>query len=577
MNERILVVDDEEDIREVFCAHLRREGLSPTPADGFTAACAALDLSAFDLVITDISLGGPSGIDLLRELNDRGLTCPLVLVTGQPSVGTASEALRLGAFDYLVKPVRKDDLLRVVKQALKHKHLADERDLLRTEGDRARGHLEAVFRGVQDGIVSVDEKGRVLEANRSAQTICGVERVQGQDYESHAGACSLACARVLHQTLSQRQAVRACRVECGHSRRPDQVVEVSGAPLFGGQDLFLGAALVLRDVSLLHRLETRLGERPGFYGIVGKSSKMQELYSLLKVLSDTDTGVLITGESGTGKELVAEALHHAGARSASPLVKVNCSALTESLLESELFGHVKGAFTGAIKDKVGRFQLANTGSILLDEVGEMPLGTQIKLLRVLQEKEFERVGESGTIKVNVRVIAATNSDLRDKIARREFREDLFYRLKVIELRLPPLRERREDIPLITEHFLKVFNETFRKNVTGLDREALSLFLRYPWPGNVRELKHALEHGFILCQGDQITPAHLPSEISETLAGETCAAPRPLGRPPIDPTSASKDILEAIRLAGGKKARAARTLGISRQTLYRKLREFGLEP
>jgi DNA-binding NtrC family response regulator len=565
MNERILVVDDEEDIREVFCAHLRREGLDPEEADGFEAACRSLDRSPFDLVISDISLGGPSGIDLLRELNARGRGCPLVLVTGQPSVDTASEALRLGAFDYLVKPVRKDELLRVVNKALSHKRLADERD-------RARGHLEAVFRGVQDGIVSVDVSGRVLEANRSAQTICGVERRPGQPFDAQAEQCSLACARVLERTLQTRQAARPGRIECLHARRPEQMVEVSGAPLFGGQDAFLGAALVLRDVSLLHRLETRLGEQPGFHGLIGKSPRMQEIYALLKVLSDTDTGVLITGESGTGKELVAEALHHAGVRAARPLVKVNCSALTESLLESELFGHVKGAFTGALKDKVGRFQLADGGTIFLDEVGEMPLGTQIKLLRVLQEKEFERVGESSTIRVDVRVVAATNSDLKEKIAQREFREDLFYRLKVIELRLPPLRERREDIPLLTAHYLKIFNETFRRDLSGLDQEAMALFMRHPWPGNVRELKHALEHSFILCQGDQITPAHLPAEISEA-AGDGRAACR--GRDAATPEG--QELMDALREAGGKKARAARKLGISRQTLYRRLREFGLEP
>jgi transcriptional regulator with PAS, ATPase and Fis domain len=295
---------------------------------------------------------------------------------------------------------------------------------------------------------------------------------------------------------------------------------------------------------------------------------MQEIYGLLEDLADLETTVLVTGESGTGKELVAKALHYSGRRAFKPFVMVNCSALAENLLESELFGHVKGAFTGAIRDKQGRFQAANGGTVLLDEIGDISPGIQLKLLRVLQEKEFERVGESNTLKVDVRVIASTNRDLKEKVRRGEFREDLYYRLKVVEITLPPLCQRLEDIPLLVDHFCNSFNKIFKKNIEGISIEVLNTFMNYPWPGNIRELEHAIEHGFVLCHGEIITLDHIPKEIRDYFRTEKHmlkekAADEPQG------------ILNALSKTDWNKAKAARLLGINRRTIYRKIYKFGL--
>jgi two-component system response regulator HydG len=331
--------------------------------------------------------------------------------------------------------------------------------------------------------------------------------------------------------------------------------------------------LVIRDITRVAAMEGELRERYNLHNIIGKSHKMQRVFRLLTELMNTDTTVLITGGTGTGKELVAKALHYGGPRSAKPLITVNCSALAENLLESELFGHVKGAFTGAQKDRVGRFQAAHQGTIFLDEVGDIPLRLQLKLLRVIQEKTFERVGDSRTYQVDVRVIAATNCNLKERVSLGEFREDLYYRLKVLEIELPPLRERREDIPLLINHFVTLFNKSYKKNIEGISQEALKIFMDYSWPGNVRELQHAIEHAFVLCSGPTITLEHLPAEIRDYSPPEIVA---PAERTKISALQ-TPDILAALIKTGWNKAKAARLLGISRPTLYQLIQIHNLRP
>ena len=265
---------------------------------------------------------------------------------------------------------------------------------------------------------------------------------------------------------------------------------------------------------------------------------------------------------------MAEALHHGGVRSNKPLIKVNCSALSENLLETELFGHVKGAFTGAIQDKVGRFQRADGGTILLDEIGDISPSIQLRLLRVLAEKEFERVGDSTPVKVDVRIVAATNQDLREKIRRGEYREDLYYRLRVVELTSPPLRERREDLPLLVDHFLDKFNQQFNKKIVAISADVMKLFMDYPWPGNVRELEHSLEHAFVLCHQSIIGFNDLPPEFKDIAETRTSF----LADKKEDDTQA---MLQALEKTDWNKAKAARLLGISRQTLYRKIEMYNL--
>jgi transcriptional regulator with GAF, ATPase, and Fis domain len=348
-----------------------------------------------------------------------------------------------------------------------------------------------------------------------------------------------------------------------------KILTFSTHPLIDRRGVFTGAVMVVRDETRLASLEQVLQERRCFHNLVGVSERMQNIYSLIGSLADVETTVLIAGESGTGKELVAEALHFMGGRRDRPLVKVNCSILSENLLESELFGHVKGAFTGAVCDRAGRFQKADGGSIFLDEIGDISPRVQASLLRVLQEKEFERVGDSKPVRVDVRIIAATNKDLREMVKRGEFREDLYYRLKVVELSLPPLRDRKEDIPLLVEHCLGQFNGKFHKKIDNLSADVERIFMNYSWPGNVRELKHALEHAFILCSGNTITadllPLHLIAASREAGDASRGANER------VD----AQTILRTLEKTAWNKARAARLLGVDRKTLYRNIKKYNI--
>jgi len=431
-----------------------------------------------------------------------------------------------------------------------------------------RSRLEAIFRSVKDAIITVDPNLIVIEANKSMENICGteVEEIVGKEFPQCQQHCNQACHEVLGQTLEKKTAIKEYRIECENQHRLQQVVNVSSSPLLDPQGKFMGAVLIIRDITLLREIERELRERNQFQNLIGRNKTMQDIYSLLEDLANLDTAVLVTGESGTGKELVARALHYSGNRAFKPFVTVNCSALAESLLESELFGHVRGAFTGAIKDKQGRFQAANGGTILLDEIGDISPMIQLKLLRVLQEKEFERVGESTPQKVDVRVIASTNKDLKGKVNRGEFRQDLYYRLKVVEVALPPLRERLEDLPLLVDHFRCSFNERFNKHVEGISNEVLSTFMDYNWPGNVRELEHVMEHAFVLCHGATITMHHLPVDLRNFEQINDL----PQIKTPAKKFNGGQDILDALNKTGWNKTKAARLLGISRQTVYRKI-------
>jgi len=431
-----------------------------------------------------------------------------------------------------------------------------------------RFQLEAIFRSVKDVIITLDAQQRVILANAEIENCCGVDvkDITGRAFPESLGGCGKACGEVIRQTLEKNETVKEYRIECGRAKRRQQLVSLTSSPLMDHEGKSTGALLVIRDMTLLRDLERELRERHSFQNMIGKSKKMQEIYSLLEDLSNLETTVLITGESGTGKELVARALHYGGQRAFNPLVTVNCSALTESLLESELFGHIRGAFTGAIHDKQGRFQAADRGTILLDEIGDISPLIQLKLLRVLQEKIFERVGESTPQKVDVRIIASTNKDLKEKVRKGEFREDLYYRLKVVEVCLPPLRERLEDLPLLVEHFCNVFKERFKKEIDGVSNEVLNRFMSYSWPGNVRELEHIIEHAFVLCRGQVITLDHLPREVRDGVPpGGILQQANYIRKSSVSP----QDVERALRETEGNKAKAARLLGISRPTLYRK--------
>jgi PAS domain S-box-containing protein len=562
MKTNVLVIDDEESIRFTFENFLSNEGYSVSTAKDYDEAISVLSQIEFDVVFTDIILGNRTGIDILREIKKRENNCPVIMVTGYPNVETASEAVRIGAFDYIPKPVRQTELIHIAQRALQHKRIHD-------ENEKYRLNLEAIFRSVKDAIVTVDKDMLVVEVNDAAQDICGINRGQiGQSFMALPTACKGKCLEALKKTISLKKDVELQRTECHCIGQVRRVVTINTSPLIAPRGEFSGAVLVVRDETLLNNLERDLKERQHFHNIVGRNSGMQKIYAIIEDLADVETTVLITGESGTGKELIAEAIHYTGKRSSNPLVKVNCSALSETLLESELFGHVKGAFTGADSEKTGRFQRADKGTIFLDEIGDVSPRMQLRLLRVLQEKVIERVGDSTPIKVDVRVIAATNQDLAKKVKTGQFRKDLYYRLKVMELSLPPLRERKDDIPLLVRHCLKKLNKKLNKKIDGVSEAVQKIFMDHSWPGNVREMENTLEHAFIVCHHNTITTDHLPQNLRD-IYDKRVPIPSDEG------AIGQKAILEALERTGWNKSKAARLLGVNVRTIYRKLEKFNI--
>jgi len=503
MKSSILVVDDEESIRHTFESLFLHSGYDVATAEDYSEALRIFDERNFDLVLTDIVLGGRTGIDLLRALRERRRNCPVVMITGHPNLDTAEEALRLGAFDYIRKPVTFESLLLVTTRALEHKREIDERE-------RQISTFETILRNVNDAIVTVDAGGKVLDINESAGRLCGLPgHAVGAQFVELTKSCSGKCMAYLKKAIAEKKPCETGRIECKYRGRPGQTVTLTAYPLVFSKEISGGGVMIIRDEMRSAEPVKGAAGREHFFNIVGKSTGMQRIYALIGVLADIQTTVFITGESGTGKGLIASALHHAGKRADKPLVRVNCSALSDNLLESELFGHVKGAFTGAIHEKTGRFQKADGGTIFLDEIGDISANMQMRLLRVLQEKEFEMVGDSSPIKVDTRVVVATNCDLSEKVRRGVFREDLYYRLKVVELSLPPLRDRKKDVPLLLSHFIGKLNAKFNKKIISVSDDVMNIFMDYHWPGNIRELEHKLEHAFVHCGKPMITVDDLP--------------------------------------------------------------------
>jgi two-component system response regulator HydG len=450
---------------------------------------------------------------------------------------------------------------QIITRAIENKRFEEELE-------RHRSRLESIFSSVQDAIITVDTRMNVIEANKAAEKICGFRLEDGQPFADCATECDQSCLEVLQETLKTKSTIQDYQIECGHRDSSKMIAMVNSSPLLDSGGSFLGAVLVIRDITRLTHLEEELKERHHFQNIIGKSEKMQNVYNLLQTLANQTTTVLITGGSGTGKEMAARALHYGGPRANGPFVTVNCSALAESLLESELFGHVKGAFTGADRDKIGRFEAADGGTILLDEIGEISPLIQLKLLRVLQEKEFDRVGESNPRKVDVRVLASTNRNLKDAIRKGEFREDLYYRLNIIEVNLPLLCERYEDIPLLIDHFCGVFKKNYGKKITGVSDGVLQAFMNYSWPGNVRELEHAIERAFVLCRNHMIQLEHIPAEIQRF-------TPARINRQWLEDRRDDDPgtIRNALEKTDWNISKAARLLGISRWTLYRRFEKY----
>ena len=459
---RILIVDDNETMREGLGATVRRMGHEAVLAASGAAGLVAFDKARPDFVITDLKMEGTGGLDVVKAVRERDPDCPVMIVTAFGTVETAVEAMRLGAYEFLQKPFAPEVVRLKVERALE----------LRRE-KRARELAEA------------------------------------------------------------------------------------------------DAAALRADAALPYRFDEGLG-------MVGETPIMRAVFLTIEKVAPTDASVYIHGESGTGKELVARAIHARSKRADGPFVKVNCGALTETLLESELFGHEKGAFTGAVKRKLGRFELADKGTLFLDEIGDVTPGLQLKLLRVLQEREFERVGGEETIKVDVRVVSATHRDIQAEVAAGRFREDLFYRLHVVPCFVPPLRERKEDIPRLVAHFVAKLGPRTNAAITGLTEVALARLCTYGWPGNVRELENVIEQALVFAEGDKIDVGALPPVVRGGAGENTLAVPTgEMSLPDILEDLERQLILRAYEKSGGVKTECARLLGIKTSALYYKLEKYGI--
>jgi DNA-binding NtrC family response regulator len=454
--ERILIVDDEEANREFLQELLRHEGYEVETAGDGATGLTLLEQIPFHVMLSDLMMPQMSGVELLLQMKERSPFTIGIIFTGYATIETAVEAMKAGAYDYITKPFRVEEILVVLQRALEFQ-------------------------------------------------------------------------RLNHENVNLRRQLKA---------------------------------------------------KYKFENIVSDHDKMQAVFEIIEKVSDSDSTVLIYGESGTGKELVARAIHYNSYRQDKPLIPINCGAIPEELLESELFGYEKGAFTGAVSSRIGRFELAHGGTIFLDEIGEMSPGLQVKLLRVLQEREFERVGGTRTIKIDVRIIAATNRDLEVMVANQRFREDLFYRLNVIPLCVPPLRERQSDIVLLIPYFIARFNAEKKRQIEGVTPDALQLLVNYAWPGNVRELENMIERIVILKGGGMITRSDLPEKFIHSFANGTVPSvdvpDEGLDFDAVVQTFEKQLLTKALEKTQGVKSRAAELLHMNRTTLVEKVKKLQLD-
>lgn len=450
---KILIVDDELNMRLVLTAMLKKEGYEIASAADGSEALSILKSGPIDAVITDLKMPNVNGMELLNHMNDKHPAIPVIIITAHGTVATAVEALKKGALDYITKPFDLDELKNVISKAM---------------------------------------KTRTLKEN----------------------------------------------------------------------ELFLPPEDIERA------------------GIIGTSKSIKDIFEAIKRVAPTTTTILITGETGTGKELVADAIHYNSPRKKNPLLKINCAAIAKTLMESELFGHEKGAYTGAAVTKPGKFELAHKGTLFLDEVSEIPRDMQVKLLRVLQEQEFERVGGLRTIKVDVRIIAATNQNLLQQVQAGNFREDLYYRLNVFPIEVPPLRSRKEDILPLTDYFLEKFNKKLNVSV-NMEQEVKKMFLRHDWPGNIRELENLIERMILLAQNDTVTMREIPEEFKAAV-NKIAAAPLETSKKPFKnymrdhvENVEKQMIVKMLEEAGGNVTKAAQQLGLSRKGLQLKMIKYNL--
>lgn len=435
-------------------------------------------------------------------------------------------------------------------------------------------YTASILESISDGVFTVDGDWKVVAFNRAAEEITGISREEAigslcsDVFKSN--MCETGCA--LRQTLDSGSPVinKTGFIIRGDGERIP--VSISTAVLKDENGAVIGGAETFRDLSEVEALKKQIKSNRSFGGIESRSKRMNDIFDLAEAVADSPSSLLIEGETGTGKEVLANAVHNMSSRKSEPFIALNCGALPDSLLESELFGYKKGAFTGAEKDKPGRFALAGRGTLFLDEIGDISPAMQVKLLRVLQERCFEPLGGTKSEKTEARVIAATHRNLKNMVAEGSFRQDLFYRINVVSLQVPPLRDRKEDIPLLVEHFINKFNAVMHRDVPGVAPEIYSILMSHDWPGNVRELENMVERAFVLCGNDEISIAHLP----DILYWDDKSLPK---KPPIRRVMAESErsfIINCLKKNNYNRSATARELGIHKTTLYRKVEKLGVE-
>ncbi len=438
--------------------------------------------------------------------------------------------------------------------------------------------VSTILDSVADGVFTVDPEYRITSLNRAAERILDMPRDKAIGQE----CCEIFRADICREDCALRESIDTGRetidkpVSIVNSRGKRVPISVSTAVLKDNQGRVIGGVETFRDLSALEELRKKINKDYSYEDIISKNHRIQAIFNLLPDIAESGSTVLVEGPSGSGKELFARAIHNLSLRKGGPYVVVNCGALPDTLLESELFGYVKGAFTDAKHNKPGRFALAEGGTLFLDEVGDLSFPMQVKLLRVLQEREYEPLGATHTVKADVRILAATHFDLFDLVGKKKFRQDLYYRLHVVKIVLPPLCERREDVPLLIDHFLERLNLRMGKNIAGISDTVLHCLMEYSYPGNVRELENIIEHACVLCRGRRIEIEHLPPEIRETLADPGTRSPSTPASLPVLQTTEIQLIRQTLAKHHGNRIEAAKELGLHKTTLWRKMKRYGIE-
>lgn len=441
---------------------------------------------------------------------------------------------------------------------------------------QSRQHIDIILDSIADGVFTISPDKTITSFNRAAEKITGIHKDQAVGQKCfdvfHASICQGACA--MENTIKTGRSVIDLPVNILNSKGETVPISVSTAVLKNRAGKIIGGVETFRDLSAIEQMRKELFNLYSFDDIISKNHEIIKIFNLLPDIAKSNSSVLIQGPSGSGKELFAKALHNHSDRSKAPYVVVNCGALPDTLLESEMFGYIRGAFTDAKTDKPGRFARAKGGTLFLDEVGELPPSLQVKLLRVLQDGEYEPLGSSKPRKADARIIAATNRELTRLMSEGKFREDLYYRLNVIKITLPPLSERREDIPLLVDHFVNRFNARMDRKIAGVSKDVMNFLMKYPFPGNIRELENIIEHAFVVCRRAVITLEHLPEELQNRTV--VAAKDTPGGRPaPLIEKAQATVIRETLELNRGNKTKTARQLNMHPTTLWRKMKKLGI--